>query len=159
MHWKKLFNPNYLGAYAFETGEEKPVTISSIKEEEVTSTEGKKENCLVCTFKEPEKPLILNKTNCKTIEKLYNEPDIDQWPGKGIILYVAKVKAFGELTDAVRIRSVKPFLCSACGGIITGCKNKTHAEIYELTRKKYGKALCPACATKAAQKEEKKDTH
>ena len=30
LHWKKLTNPNYLGSYAFEPGEEKPLTIREI---------------------------------------------------------------------------------------------------------------------------------
>ena len=32
-HWKKLTNPNYLGSYAFQPGEEKTVTIKEVKRE------------------------------------------------------------------------------------------------------------------------------
>lgn len=154
-HWKKLTNPNYIGSYAFEPGEEKPVTIKTVGPEEVQNPDGGKESCIVAHFVQPEKPLILNKTNCKTIEKLAGTPDIEQWPGVGIILYVQRVKAFGELTDAVRIRPVKPFICSDCGGIITGTNGKTHQEIKDYTAKKYGRPLCPDCAKAAAAKEGK----
>ena len=65
-HWKKTFNPDYLGAYAFDPGEEKIVTIVSVTQEEVTGLEGRTELCLVAHL-ENEKPLILNKTNCKAI--------------------------------------------------------------------------------------------
>ena len=150
-HWKKLTNPNYLGSYAFNPGEEKPLTIDRVLQEEVTNPEGGKEQCIVAYFRQPEKPLILNKTNCKTIEKLTGTPDIEQWPGSGIILCVQKVKAFGELVEAVRIRPVKPFVCAECGGIITGYGNKTHAEIRDYTRKNYGQQLCAACAGKKAK--------
>lgn len=150
-HWKKLTNPNYLGSYAFNPGEEKPLTIDHVCQEEVTNPEGGKEQCIVAYFKQPEKPLILNKTNCKSIEKLTGTPDIEQWPGAGIILCVQKVKAFGELVEAVRVRPVKPFTCEHCGGIITGYGSKTHAEIRDYTRKNYGKALCAACAEAAAK--------
>ena len=58
-HWKKLTNPNYLGAYAFEAGEEKIVTIDFVEQEEVISTDGKSEVCIVAHLA-GEKPLILN---------------------------------------------------------------------------------------------------
>ena len=151
-HWKKLTNPNYIGSYAFQPGEEKPVTIKTVGQEEVQSPEGGKELCIVAHFVQPEKPLILNKTNCKTIEKLSGTPDIEKWPGVSVILYVQRVKAFGELTDAVRIRPVKPFTCAGCGGIITGANGKTHQEIKEYTAKKYGRPLCPDCAKIEAEK-------
>lgn len=149
-HWKKLTNPNYIGSYAFQPGEEKPVMIKSVGQEEVTNPEGGKELCIVAHFQQPEKPLILNKTNCKAIEKISGTPDIERWPGVGIILYVQRVKAFGDLVEAVRIRPVKPFICSDCGGVITGINGKTHQEIKEYTVKNYGRPLCPGCATLAA---------
>ena len=152
-HWKKLFNPNYLGSYAFEPGEEKPVTIKAIVQEEVVNPaepEKGKELCTVAHFVQPVKPLILNKTNSKAIEKLAKTPNVEQWPGVSLILCVQKVKAFGELTDAVRIRPVPPFVCADCGGIITGYGGKSHAEIREHTKKTYKRQLCPECAKKAA---------
>ncbi len=155
-HWKKLMNPNYLGSYAFEPGEEKAVTIRAVTQEEVTNpSELKKELCLVAHFVQPEKPLILNKTNCKAIEKLTGTPDIEKWAGAGILLCVQRVPAFGELVEAVRIRPVKPFVCSDCGGIITGYGGKSHAEIREYTRKQYKRQLCAACAKKAKEGESK----
>ncbi len=158
-HWKKLTNPNYLGSYAFQPGEEKPLTIKTVCQEEVTNPAepDKKESCIVARFEQPEKPLILNKTNCKTIEKLSGTPDIEQWPGLGIILCVQRVMAFGELVEAVRVRPVKPFVCSDCGGIITGYKDRTHAEIRDHTRKEYGRQLCAVCATKAAAARRQKE--
>lgn len=151
-HWKKLTNPNYLGSYAFQPGEEKAVTIASVGQETVTNPAepDKKEKCIVAHFEQPEKPLILNKTNCKTIEKLAGTPDIEKWPGVGIILCVQRVSAFGDLVEAVRIRPVKPFLCSDCGGIITGYGGKSHEEIREHTRKTYKRQLCAECAKRAA---------
>lgn len=151
-HWKKAFNPNYLGSYAFQEKEEKVVVIETVQTEEVTDTEGGKESVLVARFKSEEKPLILNKTNCKVIAKLYKTPDIEQWAGKGLILYVAKVPAFGDLVDAVRVRPVKPYECADCHGYITGYKEKAHSEIRQYTKEKYGRQLCAVCAEKAAKK-------
>ena len=153
LHWKKLTNPNYLGSYAFQPGEEKALTIASVGLEEVTNPEGGKERLIVAHFQQPEKPLILNKTNCKAIEKLSGTPDVEKWPGTGIILCVQKVPAFGELVEAVRVRPVKPYICSDCGGTITGFSGKTHAEIREYTWKKYKRPLCAVCAGKASESE------
>lgn len=155
-HWKKLTNPNYLGSYAFNPGEEKAVTISKVGSEEVQSPEGGKESCIVARFLQADvKPMILNKTNCKMIEKLSGTPDIEQWPGVGLILCVQRVPAFGELVEAVRIRPVKPFVCADCGGVISGYGGKSHAEIRDYTRKQYKRQLCAECAKKAKKAEDK----
>jgi hypothetical protein len=150
-HWKKLTNPNYLGSYAFQPGEEKPLTIRNICTEEVTNPNEpeRKETCVVAHFQQQEKPLILNKTNLKAIERLAGTPNVEEWEGVGIILCVQKVRAFGELVDGVRIRPVKPFVCADCGGIITGYGGKSHAEIREYTKNTYKRQLCAACATRA----------
>ena len=68
-HWKKWNNPDYLGSYAFQPGEEKTVTIKEVKREMVQNQSGKEE-CTVAHFVEDVKPLILNTTNCKTISKV-----------------------------------------------------------------------------------------
>ena len=53
--------------------------------------------------------MIMNKTNCKIIEKIYGTPYIEDWIGKKIQIYVQKgVKAFGEIVDALRIREQIP---------------------------------------------------
>ena len=51
--------------------------------------------------------MVLNKTNCKTIEKIYS-PFTDEWLGKKITVFAQKVKAFGDMVDALRIRPTKP---------------------------------------------------
>lgn len=112
-HWKKLTNPDYLGAYDFAQGEERIVTVKEVKRELITGSDGKKEECTVCYFAEQFKPMILNVTNQKMITKLADTPYIEQWQGKSFKLVVVKVKAFGEVVDALRIKSekvVKPVL-------------------------------------------------
>ena len=42
-HWKKLTNPNYLGSWCFQPGEEKVVTIREVKQEIVQNQNGKEE--------------------------------------------------------------------------------------------------------------------
>ena len=104
-HWKKIVNPDYLGAYALDPGDEPILTIRYVVEETVTSPGGAKENCTVAHFMEKGyKPMILNITNCKVIQALYDSPYIEDWAGKKIQLYVDKVNAFGTMVEALRIR-------------------------------------------------------
>lgn len=106
-HWKDNFDYTYLGAYSIN-GQDLIGTIKQVKKEVVTSTSGKKQECTVCYFEELEKPMILNKTNCKIIAGVYKSPYIENWVGKKIALYKSKVNAFGEEVEALRIRSKIP---------------------------------------------------
>lgn len=158
-HWRSLTNPNYIGAYAFQPGEEKIGTIAYVREESVIGADGKKEDCTVVHFAEKDlKPLILNTTNAKAITKLYGTPYIEEWAGKRVIMVVRLVKAFGEVVDAVRIKPERPpeadkpspLLCGDCGDAIGTFGKMTAAQLAQYTREKYGRALCAKCATAAA---------
>lgn len=150
-HWKKLTNPNYLGAYAFQPGEEKVVTIKEVNYEVVQNQNGKEE-CIVCHFVEDIKPMILNKTNCDTIAKVIGTPYIEDWNGQRIILKVRKVSAFGETVDAVRVAKERPVdevvLCEVCGKAITPAGGRTAKEIAAATKTKFKKMMCMDCARK-----------
>lgn len=147
-HWKKLTSPNYLGAYAFDPGEEKIVTIDHVTRETVTGPEGKTEECIVA-YLEGEKPLILNKTNCKAIERLLKTPYIEEWAGSRITLAVQRVKAFGDEVDAVRVKPKLPGeICEECGKEIRAGSGRSAAEVANLSMDKYGKKLCIECAKK-----------
>jgi len=52
--------------------------------------------------------MICNVTNAKAISKVCDSSYIEDWVSKHIELYVAKIKAFGEFIDAVRVKSTKP---------------------------------------------------
>lgn len=152
-HWKKLNNPDYLGSYAFQPGEEKTVTIKEVKREMVFNPSGGgKEECTVAYFNEAIKPLILNTTNCKTISKVWGTPYIEDWKGLRITLRVKKVSAFGEMVDAVRVSPERPadeqILCEACGNSIPPAEGHTAQEIAQVTMTQFGKRLCLECARK-----------
>ena len=155
-HWKKLTNPDYLGAYALEPGQDLIVTIKSVANEVVTGTDGKKETCSVMRFTENVKPMILNATNSKMITKLLKTPYIERWAGRKIQIYVENgVKAFGDVVDALRIRPFLPvekeLICADCGGKIEGFGKSSAEVVAKHTLSKYGKMLCSACASKAAE--------
>ena len=109
-HFKKLTNPNYIGSHDLldEKGNkiEITVTISKIQKELLNSAEGKQGECVVCYFQGAKKPMVLNKTNMKIIRNLHGTPFIEEWIGKKVTLMSVKVKAFGEMVDAIRIKSV-----------------------------------------------------
>jgi len=110
-HWKKQFNYNFLGTYSLPEEKDLVVTIIRTEKQQVTSSNGKAEECLVVYFQETDKPMILNRTNARTIEKLAATPFIEDWPGTRLQLYVARdVKAFNTTTDALRIRDFHPKL-------------------------------------------------
>ena len=103
-HWKKQFNYDYLGSYSLDGKKEVVVTIFGVGTAKVTGQAGRKEDCFVVHFNEFDKPMILNRTNAKAIEKVAGSGLVEDWVGVGVTLYVEKgVKAFGDVVDALRI--------------------------------------------------------
>lgn len=143
-HWKKLTNPNYLGSWSFQPGEEKTLTIKEVKQEIVKNQNGSEE-CTVAYFVENVKPLILNKTNAEMIAKVWGTPFIEDWKGLRITLKVKKINAFGEMMDAVRVANTRPteetFTCESCGKPVS-------ERVATATRTKFNKTLCVECAKK-----------
>ena len=107
-HWKKLTNPDYLGAYALEEGKDMIVTIKEVRQESITGAKGEKEEAIIAYLENGIKPMILNKTNLKRIEKVCETPYIEDWAGHNIQLYTEMVSAFGTSTMALRVRDFKP---------------------------------------------------
>ena len=160
-HWKSMTNPNYLGVYSLPDGRDIVLTIKSVGQELVMGADGSKEQCVVMHFQEPVKPFICNKTNLKQITKLLKTPYVEQWAGNKIQIGSEKVKAFGDVVDALRVRSKLPqaqtealVKCEDCGKEIQPEGGLASAHVAAWRKKKYGKALCSACAeamTKAGE--------
>lgn len=108
-HWKKLTNPDYIGAYSLDPGEERNVTIEKVVREIVKGVDGKKEECTVAHLRE-QKPFILNATNSKIITQILDTPYIENWAGKTITIYATKVKAFSEIVEALRVKTIAPVI-------------------------------------------------
>lgn len=154
-HWKKIVSdPNYLGEADFQTGEEKILTIKGVNQSETIMTAEGKSQKAVLHFMEQVKPMILNVTNSKAIQKVVGSPFFEDWPGNVIQLYIdPNVRAFGETVAAVRVRPRKPVIkqavkCADCGGDIISAAGKGADYIAQGTKKTYGVALCWACACK-----------
>ena len=153
-------NPNYLGSWDLDELPKREITltIAKIVDEEVV-VNGKGENCTVCHWTDKAfKPMILNVTNKKRICKLYKTKDTEKLKGKSVIIGIEKVKAFGDIYDALRIQTripqvtnaVKP-KCEKCGKDINGVGSMTPEQTASYTKTKYGKAMCSECATEAAK--------
>lgn len=164
-HWKRAYNPNYFGGWCFEPGKDMVLTIDCAVQEPVSDEKGKTELCMVIRWREPgAKPLICNKTNAKTIEKLVESPYIEDWPGHRLQLYFDPNVRFGrERVGGVRIRprvtmanEPAPILCEECGKAVQGVGSYTAQQVAATNKARYGVVLCAECSTKrkaAAQAE------
>lgn len=101
-HWKQLVDPRYLGAYSLPNGDDLTVTIEYVRVEEVITTGGKKEEHSIMHLA-GQKPMILNVTNSKSIQRLYG-PYIEDWAGKKITLHASTAKLAGDIVECLRVR-------------------------------------------------------
>lgn len=159
---KNVTNPNYIGEADFELGEEKIVTIKNVKKDEaITGNDGSRSVKTVIYFEEAVKPMILNVAKAKSITAATGSKFIEDWIGKRITLYIDdKVRAFGEIVSAVRVRNKAPiirqekFICEDCGNEIKSAFSMTAPVLAQYTRNKYGKMICADCAKKIAEAKE-----
>lgn len=148
-HWKTLANYDYLGAYSLDgIAKEVTLTIVSIKKQLVKGEGGMTDECIVAEFEEKNvngvtvKPMILNKTNCKKIEKIYNDGDVEHWIGKRITIFATTTTVGRDKKPCLRIKEEIPkavvketYKCSVCGKDI-------EETIYNGSINKYGVAVC-----------------
>ena len=107
-HWRNLFESKsmLLGSHNLNEGEELICEIINTGIQTIKNKAGKDENVPVILFNNAP-PMVLNITNTKTIASLYGDL-YNQWVGKSIQVYATKVKAFGAVTTALRVRPVIP---------------------------------------------------
>ena len=152
----------YLGSWDVMDGEI-VLTIADFKEEIIEGDKGRKEKkCILYFAEQGYKPMVCNLTNRKTLAKLYHTTDSAKLRGKLVKIGTDQVKAFGGIHDALRIRNVVPTApkqtapakdapkCAECGKPIAAAGGMNPEQVAQYTAKKYGKALCGECATKAA---------
>ena len=164
-HWKQMVNLDYIGAYALTDGKDLTLTIDHVVRENVTGNNGKREMCLTVHWLERDyKPMIVNRTNAKTITKVTGSPYIEDWHGKQITLYVDTTRLGGDIVECLRVRPYAPkqtkqtatanteLICADCGKPITDAYGMSAAQVADSTAKKYGRQLCADCATAAAGK-------
>jgi hypothetical protein len=85
------------------------VTISGCVQKNVAKEGADPEQKWCLTFKELDKPLVLNGTNVQLCEAICGSDDTDHWIGKRIVLYTdPNVSYQGRLVGGIRIRAPKP---------------------------------------------------
>lgn len=85
------------------------VTIQSITRVNVAIEGAEPELKYAMSFKELEKPMVLNSTNIQICAQICESDDTDGWIGKRVVLYNDPNVSFaGKLTGGIRIRKPKP---------------------------------------------------
>lgn len=109
-HWKKVFNSDYLGSCDIDDGKDLKAIIKSVSVKKVKGADGKEQERNVAIFTDPKlKPMVLNATNCKIMKRFAKSPYINDWVNIPVQIYVKDdIKAFGEVTDGLRIRDTQP---------------------------------------------------
>lgn len=151
--YRRFMDKNYLGAWDVPDGDDLILTIDHAAQDDVKNERGS-ERKLTIHFVEDYKPMILNATNSKAISAAYGSTKVEDWAGKRIAIYTAKVTAFGGTTDALRIRDYAPkvteAICEECGSVISPVthngKKFSVSKIVEMSKSKYGKVMCWECA-------------
>ena len=99
------FDSDYLREFDLPTPEYL-VEIESVSAGELTSVGGRKTKKPLVKFKGHAKALALNKTNSKSIAKLYGY-ETDAWIGKKIMLFRSSTEMAGETVACIRCKAPK----------------------------------------------------
>lgn len=154
-NWKKFMDKDYFGSWDIEDTD-LILTIKEIKLEKIKNPQTQEEaEKPICYWIENDyKPLVLNSTNCKTIQKVYDSPYIEDWCNRKIALFKTNVSAFGDMVECVRIRPYVPrienrqLICEECGSVIEAANGLDADTVAKFTKNKYGKQLCANCGAK-----------
>lgn len=101
MRTNQIFPSKYLAA-ADLNDEHLTLTISGA-EMETLNEEAK----LVLYFREREKGMVVNETNCKALEASLGSDDTDDWIGHPVVLYPTMVDFQGRQVEAIRVHEKK----------------------------------------------------
>lgn len=146
---------DYLRAEMLAPKERKVLTIKEVKQETLTSSTGETDVKPVAYFVEDILPMVLNVTNCSTIEKIYGTGDINEWAGKKIQIFATNTRVAGKTVPCLRVEAIEPvsdkvtYTCSVCGKEIS-------KELYDKTVSLFGK---PYCGKECHEKETKGENY
>jgi len=101
----EAFPSNFMKADDLQ-GRDILVTIKDVKMEELGQGHDKEQK-LVLSFRGKSKKLVCNKTNAKTIAKLFGD-ETDDWIGKTIIIGPREVEYQGDQVWAIRVSLKNP---------------------------------------------------
>lgn len=152
--FEKIIDPNFVNAELLgEEGTERVVTIKDIDFAECFDSKTKSKIMKQSLFFEECKPMVLNKTNARTLKKLFspNTDDPTKCIGHKIVLYVVSVKVGGQMTTGIRIREFSETRCDECGQVILPYAGKSVAELVDISQRNFKKCLCGNCMKKRGE--------
>jgi hypothetical protein len=104
--YRKMYDDKeYL--YDYDLEGDRTLEIASVNRGELTGDQNRKTKKPMVSFVGEAKKLALNKTNGKTIAKLYGT-DTDDWAGELITLYPTTTAFGGETVGCIRVRPQRP---------------------------------------------------
>jgi hypothetical protein len=84
------------------------LTISGCKWDNVAPANAAPQEKVVLMFAENPKPLVLNVTNFKIIQKMTGKPEIEDWIGTQVVVYFnPDIEYQGEIIGGIRVRAPK----------------------------------------------------
>lgn len=144
--WERIINPNFLNAELIgDVGAEETVTITDIEQATAFNPSSRKEEEVICLYTNEHKPMILNKTNRKTLRRLFGSADPAACVGKQITLYVVSLNVGGKQTIGIRIKEHSEVKCEECGKTIKAMRQHSVADLVEISRRNTGRTLCVDC--------------
>ena len=101
--------------------------------------------------------ILLRLQTGQMLKKLFspNSDSPSDSVGRKVRLTVESIKAFGKMTDAIRIKEYSETKCESCGNVILPMSGKSVDELVEISKRNCNKILCVACMKK--YKEENKN--
>lgn len=153
----EVYFKTFLGGWSFANGD-RTLTIKGIDKKEMYDMEtGGTKTGITLLFEEEELPMVMNITNASTIAEVLGTNITEDWIGRKIIVGTSKIKAFGKMHDAIRVRNTKPdetvYTCEDCGSVIKAAAGKQPSELVEIAKRNTGRALCLDCMKKAKEAE------
>jgi len=112
-HYKSLFDYKHLGCQDLpRDAKNKPmdiiVTMTKLEKREVVTEGGKKDILPVADLKGAPKPMIMNKTNLKTLSELFETTEYEDFVGRTFSIGKSMVKGkAGSLVEGLRVRPIK----------------------------------------------------
>lgn len=156
--WEKVLDPNFINAELIgDVGAERVVTIKDIDFKEMFDQRSNSKIKKQSLFFEECKPMVLNKTNTKTLIKLFAKYGGPQaCIGKKIVLYVDITKAGGKPTTGIRIKEYTETRCEDCGKLVKPTALKSVSEWIEYSKAHTGRILCLECMRKEKERQEQR---
>lgn len=109
MDYRRMYDDSDL-LYAYDLDEndgEVTLQIEAVSADELIGDKGRKSKKPHVKFVGRKKRLALNKTNGKTVKRLYGK-ETNDWVGKWVTLYATTTEFDGEQRDCIRIRPERP---------------------------------------------------